>query len=77
MKKPLLPVSQHRISCPTLVIRGKRDAYAIPELAEASCRLCVNCRIEYLDRSTHGAQHDEPDRVNALLAEFFKPDELS
>jgi pimeloyl-ACP methyl ester carboxylesterase len=73
LKKPVLQISQFRITCPTLVMWGKRDAYAIPELAEASSRLCADCRIEYLDRSTHWVQHDEPGRVNELLTEFFKP----
>jgi pimeloyl-ACP methyl ester carboxylesterase len=72
LKKPVLPASQFRITCPTLLIWGKRDAYAIPELAEASSRLCADCRIEYLDRSTHWIQHDEPDRVSELLTEFLK-----
>jgi len=72
LKKPLLPPSQYRIACPTLLIWGKRDAYAIPELAEASSRLCAHCRVEYLERSTHWIQHDEPGRVNELLAEFLK-----
>jgi pimeloyl-ACP methyl ester carboxylesterase len=74
LRKALLPASQYQITCPTLVIWGKRDVYAIPELAEASSRLCVNCRIEYLDRSTHWVQHDEPGRVNELLAEFLRRD---
>jgi pimeloyl-ACP methyl ester carboxylesterase len=72
LQKPILPVSEYRITCPTLVIWGQRDSYAIPELAEASSRLCADCRIEYLERSTHWVQHDEPERVNQLLADFLK-----
>jgi epoxide hydrolase 4 len=74
LKKPLLAASQYRITCPTLVIWGKRDDYAVPELAEASSRLSTNCRIEYLDQATHWVQHDEPGRVNELLAEFLRQD---
>jgi pimeloyl-ACP methyl ester carboxylesterase len=74
LEKPLLPASQYRIACPTLVIWGKRDAYAIPELAEVSSRLCADCRVEYLDRSSHWVQHDEPGRVNHLITEFLSRD---
>jgi hypothetical protein len=31
---------QCRVTCPTLVIWGMRDAYGVPELADASVRLC-------------------------------------
>ena len=69
LKKPLSPAAECRITCPTLVIWGKRDAYAMPELAEASVRLCEDGRIVYLDQATHWVQHDEPDRVTELLSE--------
>ena len=72
LKKPLRPASEYRIAPPTLIIWGKRDAYAIPALAETSRLLCSNGRIEYLEQATHWVQHDEPDRVTALLADFFK-----
>jgi len=71
LKKPLLPPSEYRVACPTLVIWGKRDAYASPALPEASTRLCSEGRIEYLEGSTHWVQHDEPARVNRLIAEFL------
>jgi pimeloyl-ACP methyl ester carboxylesterase len=71
-RKPVGPPSEYRIEPPTLIVWGKRDIYSKPELAEASCRLCANCRIEYLEQATHWVQHDEPDRVTALLADFLK-----
>jgi epoxide hydrolase 4 len=71
LKKALLPPADYPIICPTLVIWGKCDAYAISELGEASVRLCVNGRIEFLDRSTHWVQHDEPGRVTDLLVGFL------
>jgi pimeloyl-ACP methyl ester carboxylesterase len=71
LKKSLSPASEYRITCPTLTIWGKRDAYAIPDVAEASIRLCADGRIVYLDQSTHWVQHDEPERVANLLIEFL------
>ena len=70
-KKPVRAPVEYRITSPTLIIWGKRDAYAMPALAEASCRLCSDCHIEYLDQATHWVQHDEPERVTALLADFL------
>jgi epoxide hydrolase 4 len=72
LKKPLLAAAQYRIDVPTLVIWGKRDAYALPELAEESMRLCTDGRIVYLDGASHWVQHDEPERVLELLLDFFR-----
>jgi len=71
LKKRLLPPSGYRLLCPTLVIWGKRDAYASPELAESSIQLCVDGRLAYLDQATHWAPHDEPQTVVNLLADFL------
>jgi pimeloyl-ACP methyl ester carboxylesterase len=72
LQKPPLPVAEYRITCPTLVIWGKRDAYALPDLAEASIRLCAGGRIAWLDQASHWVQHDEPQHVTELLAEFLR-----
>jgi pimeloyl-ACP methyl ester carboxylesterase len=71
LRKPLGTPAEYRIECPTLLIWGRRDAYAKPELAEASIRLCAEGRIEYFDQATHWVQHDEPERVTELLASFI------
>lgn len=72
LKKPLLPAAKYRVPYSVLIIWGKSDAYALPNLAEASVRLCADGRIAYLDRSTHWVQHDEPQRVTDLLVEFTR-----
>jgi pimeloyl-ACP methyl ester carboxylesterase len=71
LRKPLLPAAEYRVTCPTLVIWGKRDAYAVPDLAEASIRLCADGRIAWLGQASHWVQHDEPQQVTELLAEFL------
>ena len=70
-RKPFLPAARYRIESPVLAIWGERDAYAMPELAEASVRLCAEGRVVRLPQSTHWVQHDEPERVTELLAEFL------
>jgi epoxide hydrolase 4 len=71
LRKPLAPAMEYRIWSPTLIIWGKRDAYAVPELAESSKSLCDKGRIVWLNQSSHWVQHDEPDRVTELLTEFL------
>jgi pimeloyl-ACP methyl ester carboxylesterase len=54
----------------TLVIWGDRDRFGVPALAERSAALCSAAELVRLDAS-HWTQHDEPERVNALLLEFL------
>ncbi|HLJ46287.1 MAG TPA: alpha/beta hydrolase [Bryobacteraceae bacterium] len=70
-KKRLLSGAEYRIRGPTLVIRGKNDAYAMPELAEATRKICEDGRVVYLDQSSHWVQHDEPGKVLTLLSAFL------
>jgi pimeloyl-ACP methyl ester carboxylesterase len=60
-----------RITIPTRILWGRDDKFGVSELAELSCGLCDNGSVVYLDTS-HWLQHDEPERVNALLLEFLK-----
>ena len=60
-----------RISVPTLMIWGVKDAFLGRELAEPSIALCKNGRLEFIEEATHWVQHEEADRVNALLHEFL------
>jgi epoxide hydrolase 4 len=61
-----------QVTAPTRVIWGQRDRYLTPELAEPPREDVPNLeRVIRLDAS-HWVQHDEPERVNDLLAEFFR-----
>ena len=70
-RKTFLPVDGYRIDSSVLAIWGERDAYATPEPVEESIRLCAGGRVVRLPQSTHWVQHDEPERVTDLLAEFL------
>jgi pimeloyl-ACP methyl ester carboxylesterase len=62
------------ISAPTLVIWGQRDRYLGPELAEPDHDDVPNLdRVERLPDASHWVHHDEHERVNQLLADFFAP----
>jgi pimeloyl-ACP methyl ester carboxylesterase len=61
------------IETETLVIWGMRDRHLGSELAEPLPQWVPNVRVERLLHATHWVQHDEPERVNTLLIEFFGP----
>ncbi len=60
------------ISAPTLVIWGERDSYLGSDLAEPDRDDVPNLdRVERLADASHWVHHDEAERVNQLLIEFF------
>jgi epoxide hydrolase 4 len=60
------------ISAPTLVIWGESDRYLGPELAEPEHEDVPNLdRVERLPGASHWVHHDEAERVNRLLIDFF------
>jgi epoxide hydrolase 4 len=62
------------IETPTLVIWGQGDRYLGPKLAEPSREDVPGLdRVERLEHASHWVHHDEHNRVNGLLADFFAP----
>jgi pimeloyl-ACP methyl ester carboxylesterase len=62
------------IKAPTLVIWGQGDRYLGEELAEPEHDDVPNLdRVERLPGASHWVHHDEPERVNQLLSDFFAP----
>jgi pimeloyl-ACP methyl ester carboxylesterase len=60
------------ISAPTLVIWGEDDSYLGPDLAEPDPDDVPNLdRVERLPDASHWVHHDQADRVNQLLTDFF------
>ena len=63
-----------RIQAPTLVIWGQGDRFLGPELAEPDHDDVPNLdRVERLPDASHWVHHDEAERVNQLLIDFFAP----
>jgi epoxide hydrolase 4 len=57
-----------------LVIWGKGDRYLGPELAEPDHNDVPGLdRVERLPGASHWVHHDEAERVNQLLTDFFAP----
>ena len=62
------------VQAPTLVIWGQRDRYLGQELAEPDRKDVPHLdRVERLPNASHWVHHDEPERVNQLLTDFFAP----
>ena len=60
------------ISAPTLVIWGERDSYLGSDLAEPEPDDVPSLdRVVRLAEASHWVHHDEADRVNNLLIDFF------
>ncbi|HEY2631770.1 MAG TPA: alpha/beta hydrolase [Solirubrobacteraceae bacterium] len=59
------------VKAKTLVIWGMRDRHLGSELAEPAPEWVPDVRMERIPDATHWVQHDAPQRVNELLAEFF------
>jgi pimeloyl-ACP methyl ester carboxylesterase len=62
-----------RVHVPALLIWGTRDRFLGAEMAQPSIDLCDDGRLVLVDEATHWVQHEEPERVNDLLIDFFTP----
>lgn len=60
-----------RITAPTLVVAGLEDATFPVEETRQMADAIPGSRFEVLDRVAHLAAVEDPDRVNALIAEFI------
>ena len=56
---------------PILVLWGVNDVAIIPEQAEASMAFCDQGRLVKFEQASHWVQHEEADKVNALIEEFI------
>lgn len=61
-----------RVHLPTLIIWGARDVALTLEMAQKSIEMCVDGRLVIFEDATHWVQHDKPNEVNALLADFLR-----
>lgn len=72
VKALFAPELPHHVPAPVLVIWGVCDQFLGKELALASMEFCSAGRVVYFENATHWVHHEEADRVNALLDDFFK-----
>jgi pimeloyl-ACP methyl ester carboxylesterase len=60
-----------RVSMPTLILWGDRDAALEAVLAEKCLALCDRAEAVHFPNASHWLQHEEPEQVNARLIGFF------
>jgi pimeloyl-ACP methyl ester carboxylesterase len=59
--------TRRTIRVPALLLWGARDRALGRELAAPSVALCESGRLVVLEDASHWLQHEQPDRVNALI----------
>ena len=55
------------VRVPVTIVWGKKDQFLKHIMAQESARFCPDSKVVYLLEATHWVQHEEPERVNALL----------
>jgi pimeloyl-ACP methyl ester carboxylesterase len=68
--QPERPASP-RVRVPTLLLWGRKDRFLGAEMAQPSIDLCDDGHLEFVDEASHWIQHEEPERVNRRILEFF------
>lgn len=71
VRHPVSLDSRRKIRVPVLILWGERDRFLLAEMADPSLAMCEHGRLVRLPRATHWLQHEEPERVNALISEFL------
>ena len=69
--RPAAPADD-RVHVPTRIIWGAHDAFLNRELATLSAEYCDDADVTFIEEATHWVQHEEPERVNALLLAFLQ-----
>lgn len=61
------------VAIPVRLLWGDRDQALEPGLADASIARCAHGEVTHFPEATHWLQHEEPERVTALLLAFLRP----
>jgi pimeloyl-ACP methyl ester carboxylesterase len=69
---PNLSAVESRVSVPTRILWGVRDRFLMSAMAAESVKYCDAGELFEFPEATHWVQHEEPERVNRLLIEFFR-----
>ncbi len=70
LQTPSEKPASFRITMPVLVLWGVNDVAIIPEQAEESMAFCDQGQLVKFEDASHWVQHEEADKVNALVEEF-------
>ena len=70
-QRPPAPPPRRPIAVPTLLLWGAQDRFLGREMAQPSVDLCSTGCLVFVEEATHWLQHEEAERVNALIGEFL------
>ncbi len=63
--------AETRVIVPTRILWGVRDRFLMSAMAAESVKYCDAGELFEFPEATHWVHHEEPERVNRLLIEFF------
>jgi len=66
-----MPREKSKVCVPTKLIWGKRDVALRHQMTGPSMAFCLDGELEILPEASHWVQHDEPQKVNKSLIEWF------
>jgi pimeloyl-ACP methyl ester carboxylesterase len=68
---PAIDASSDKIATPTLLIWGAQDHFLDKAMAQPSIERCERGRLVMIETASHWVHHEEPERVNTLIEDFF------
>lgn len=66
------PPADFLVRVPTLILWGMNDVAFVPEQADESLAFCENGRLEKFPDCSHWIEHEEAERINPMMLEFFE-----
>jgi pimeloyl-ACP methyl ester carboxylesterase len=74
LHNPKLPHRLHRVTCPTLFLRGAHDGLISAEYTARYAALLPNARIVTLPDAAHIPQLEQPEAFAAATLSFLQPE---
>ena len=63
-------LSLKRITVPTLILWGKKDAFLLHAMAEKSRQMCTAGKLVVLEDASHWLHHEKAEQVNQYIFDF-------
>lgn len=71
LSRELPAAVESRVSVPTRILWGEKDDFLLSAMAAESVKYCDNGELFEFPGATHWLHHEQPERVNELLIDFF------
>lgn len=64
-------IDDPQVHTPTRILWGEQDRFLLSGMAQESVRYCDSAELTFFPEATHWVQHEEAEKVNQSLIEFF------